>query len=170
MTVHPLTSLLVTMLVITPSLGCAPTAVTGLRPTEPRAEWARSVSVETRRPDFRWDVFPTAADRDADSGIRRADNVRYDFRVWQADGDTGYPTRLVYRRDGLVEPGHHLEADLEPATWYVWSVRARFDLDGRPRVTPWSVLMPPGGRGVFDPVRAAAVPEVSYYRFKTPPS
>jgi hypothetical protein len=64
-------------------------------------------------------------------------------RVW-ASVDSLTP---VYERSGLSEPSHAFETTLEANTDYAWSVRARFDVDGRTRVSQWSlVVIPDPGR------------------------
>ncbi len=70
---------------------------------------------------------------------------------------------MVYSRQGLPEPGHKIEAPLEPVTEYFWSVRARFELDGQTRVTPWSAALGDPAEGPLQ------LPRPSYFRFKTPP-
>lgn len=50
----------------------------------------------------------------------------------------------ITRREGIAE--HKMEATLEPASEYYWTVRARFKLDGRTRMTPWSHYYGPNSR------------------------
>jgi len=50
----------------------------------------------------------------------------------------------ITRREGLAE--HKMEATLEPASEYYWTVRARFKLDGKTRISPWSHYYAPNKR------------------------
>ena len=54
-----------------------------------------------------------------------------------------------------MDPGN-----LEPSNQYLWSVRARFRIDGNMRVTEW------GMAGL--PLRNESVPNLPCFRFKTP--
>jgi hypothetical protein len=60
------------------------------------------------------------------------------------------PAGIVYRRDGLASPTHTLETALSPGTRYFWTVRARFELDGRERVTEWGTINNGGIYGDVD--------------------
>ena len=144
--------------------GCAVTSpVLGLRPESPRAG-SDFVPVEGRRPTLRWEAFPQPRDRESDPRLLAATlDVTYDLRVWEAVFDD-YPGHLAYAKDGLPEPRHRVETDLKPDTRYVWTVRARFNLDGRARVTPWSTVT--WGHHVARRV----VPDLGYFRFRTPAS
>ncbi len=72
------------------------------------------------------------------------------------------PPASVYARAGIPAPSHTLEEAVQPSTKYFWTVRARFELDGQPRVTEW---------GVTDSFvrRLVPVPNPFSFRFKTPP-
>ena len=63
------------------------------------------------------------------------------------------PTQGQTREQGLV---------------YLWAVRARFELDGQPRVTQWSVLTAKGRNQLLPEQRAGTLPSLGYYPFKTP--
>ncbi len=91
-------------------------------------------------------------------------DVTYDLRVWRAED--GFPGELVYERTALPEPVHLIEHPLEPSTPYFWTVRARFQLGGRTRVTPWAVTQ---DRQVYSPDRLDRVTNDFYYRFTAPP-
>ncbi|MHB8844328.1 MAG: hypothetical protein ACYC7L_06215 [Nitrospirota bacterium] len=69
----------------------------------------------------------------------------------------------ITRREGTAE--HTIEGPLDPASDYYWTVRARFKLDGKTRLTPWSHFSWPNvlvctGRELQDGLN---------YRFRTPP-
>lgn len=67
---------------------------------------------------------------------------------------------------------HTIEAPLDLASEYYWSVRARFKLDGQTRLTKWSHYRVPNflpmQRGYRDPCLADYIPVTHYFRFKTP--
>jgi hypothetical protein len=45
---------------------------------------------------------------------------------------------IVYSRSGITDTSHTLEDDLAPCFYYIWTVRAMIDEDGKKRVTEWS--------------------------------
>jgi hypothetical protein len=113
--------------------------------------------VEDLRPTLRWQSFPRASDlAAAPAEMGRVQHVRYDLRV--ARVFSGARAAVVYRRDGLAARGHTLEESLVAGSLYLWSVRARFRLDGRVHVTEWSGVGPVG----------ASEPESWWFRFQTP--
>src|SRR5215467_11939981 len=116
-------------------------------------------------PRFAGKPSPGPEDVKVDIGghLANARGVTYEIRIWSADD--WYPVELVYARAGLSEPVHTLETPLAPDTLYLWTIRARFDLDGQQRVTEWAFLgfnddrvpiLPPSGR------------YAGYYGLKTP--
>lgn len=124
------------------------------------------VDLEGGRPRFTWAPLPVGDRRGAapeDERIR-LQGVTYDLRIWRAED--GFPGELVYQREALPEPSHTLEYPLAPSTLYFWTVRARFQLNGRTRVTPWAVTQERHG---YSPDRLDRVTNDFYYRFTTPP-
>jgi hypothetical protein len=114
--------------------------------------------VPTPTPTLRWERFPTsAAEKKAPDLVARMRRVRYDLIIAResnsASGD------IVYAREGLPAPIHTVERPLQPGARYFWSVRARFELDGRERVTDWSTTH------AYAAVRVAP-PGVYTYRFR----
>jgi hypothetical protein len=96
-------------------------------------------TVDSLRPTLRWQSFPRATDiKAAPDEMGRVRNVRYDLVI--AEEQNLAPADVVYRREGLPDPVHAIEASLKPATRYFWTVRARFELDGRERVTEWGTV------------------------------
>lgn len=112
-------------------------------------------------PHFGWESFPRAIDlAGMDGQASRFTDVVYDFRVFAVDRhEKGFGDILrcyfssglgcpdvppytlgpeIYRREGLSATEHRIETPLTPCAFYAWTVRARFKLDGRPRVTEWS--------------------------------
>lgn len=170
---------------ILPLPGCSKCLVVGLRPLYPEIEpsspevdegtalqyWDFPL-VDSLQPTLRWEAFPQSADFEGDreGWLSRIRNVTYDMRIWAFK--TGslpfqwYPGELIYSRSGLPAPTHRIELRLDPDIRYLWSVRARFDLDKQQRVTEWGVLLKSHGRE-YDP-RTAHIPALNYYRFWTP--
>jgi len=107
--------------------------------------------VDSLQPTFQWQPFPRPADEFAD----RIQDVTYELRIWTTT--QGLSGKLRYSRDGLKLPSHKLEEPLEPSIQYLWSVRARFMIDGDLRVTEW------GMAGL--PLRDESVPNLTlrYY-------
>ncbi len=92
-------------------------------------------------------------------------DVTYDLRVWRAED--GFPGTLVYQRTALPEPLHIVERPLKPSSDYFWTVRARFQVNGRTRVTPWAVTQDRHG---YSPDRLDRVTNDFYYRLTIPTS
>ena len=122
--------------------GCGaggPLPVSGLRPEYPEVRRGgvfplpATAKVHSLQPTFRWEPFSGSQDYEANKAVAlgRISNVTYDIKIWRP------PAELVYAREGLPEPSHTLEEPLAPRTFYYWTVRARFELDGHPRVTDW---------------------------------
>ena len=161
-----------------------PPAYCGLKPLSPAAEYRLDVlggvrkgvgtwgayrlfdaSVDSLRPELRWEAFPGAARAsDMAAFAVRIREIVYDLDVWRAND--GRREELVYRRRGLPEPSHQVETPLEPGTAYFWSVRSRFLLDGRLRATLWSCSRHPYVKS--DPCEATAIPAENFLRFRTP--
>lgn len=122
--------------------------------------------VKTVHPTLRWQGFPRDSDVRVDpEDMSRVRNVRYDLFIAELHG---YDPTIIYRREGLPNPEHALETSLLPGTRYAWSVRARFELDGRDRVTEWSGMATHGFvTRHFD--RRFAPPAGDSYVFSTPP-
>lgn len=147
---------------------CGKIASIGLRPVYPPLEkgsfklWGEFVQVNSLQPTLRWQVFPRAGDLEADEGgdLKRVEDVSYELRIWKTVN--GYSGRRVYAREGLITPYHQLEQVLEPSSRYLWTVRARFVLDGLPQVTEWGLA------GYT--LRGSVVPNPSCFRFMTPAS
>lgn len=148
--------------------GCAgrPVEVTGLRPLYPEVSrgWAK---VDSLQPTLRWEKFPRPADSKTggDELRKRLRNVTYDLRIWR--GDILRPLELVYERTGLAVPEHKLAMPLTAASEYFWTIRARFEIDGNPRVLEWGARRRSIG-GVGEGRRSPVVPSPFFYHFKTP--
>lgn len=146
-------------------------------------DWTK---VDSLQPTLSWEPFPGThrawMGAEPEPFIRvdmhsvRA--VTYDLKIWTVErrGALRIPAELVYEREELAQPSHRLERPLQPDSEYFWSVRARFNLEGNPRATEWSLssipcipLPPPRnecGRDIAR--RTGTIPPPNYYRFKTP--
>ena len=183
---------LIGLVVVVTIAGCAkPHPAEGLRPlplvmdNDPLTREVMSL-----QPFFQWEPFPRRSDLKADrsGALDRIQSVTYDLRIWRAEGSnpgvcrpwlrtygweaTGwpcvYPAELAYAREGLTNPFHTVETPLAPSTIYLWTVRARFRLDGQPRVTEWSVLNETEKHLIYPKPRDATRPSLGYYSFQTP--
>ncbi len=146
-------------------------AAFGLAPLSPRTRGALPADdligsrfnwteVDSLQPVLRWEAFPRAGDlKVAPDEMARVAGVRYDLVI--ARSENAAPGEIVYRRDGLAATDHRLETALEPGARYFWSVRARFVLDGRERVTEWSSVHYAAREGL-------TAPSPFSYRFRTP--
>ena len=74
--------------------------------------------------------------------------------VWEVR--EGSPGKLAYERRALPAPQHEMEQPLEPSTRYFWSVHARFEIGGEPRLTDWSRALQP-----YNPFQRTTGPEKS---------
>ncbi len=175
--------------------GCArDVPVSGLKPLEPvqrvsfwTPDQLSAVEVDSLRPTIRWEPFPGRHEMPligqrpyVDVDPARIDDITYDLRIWRARND--HPQSLVYERRGLADTVHRLDLDLDPATTYFWSVRARFRLDGQTRLTDWSLSQVPypydevpnnlaafGALTTRDvATRIGRIPFPNYFRFRTP--
>lgn len=119
-------------------------------------EWT---AVDTLRPTLQWQAFPRAGDvAVAPAEMARVREVGYDLVIAQEMNQA--PERIVYRRQALPAPEHRLETALQPGTRYFWTIRSRFRLDGRTRLTEWGSTRALGGDSVVAPSAFA-------YRFRT---
>lgn len=104
--------------------------------------------VDSLQPTLRWQAFPRPEDRRTlgEAAVNRVSNVTYDLRIWWSWHCQVWPDSPFdvdghdtwYSRDGLTRPFHRIEAPLKPSGKYCWTVRARFTIDGHPRMTEWS--------------------------------
>lgn len=131
--------------------------LTGDRFIGAKFEW---FAVEGLRPRFKWEAFPRPGDvAAAPEEMARISNVRYDLLISREE-NMG-PGELVYRREGLPKPEHTIAISLQPDRRYFWTVRARFELDGRTRLTEW-------GSTHFAVREKITAPSQHSYRFRTP--
>jgi hypothetical protein len=106
----------------------------------PLTDDTRWTEVDAYQPTLSWHDFPRPGDLAKVPQLAgHIGNVRYDLVV--ARGHNLAPAGIIYRRDGLRGTSHKLKTELQHATQYFWSVRARFELDGRERVTEWATTL-----------------------------
>ncbi len=105
--------------------------------TTSRTRW-NGVNAESLQPTLSWQPFPTGPVGDEDAGS--ASDVTYDLGIWEGQPVNPWVEEHepIYFRTGLRETSHTVEHELKPSTGYAWSVRARFDLHGHPRLTRWA--------------------------------
>jgi hypothetical protein len=101
------------------------------------------VEVDSVQPTLRWERFPRDHDLIGNRGQQlEITDVRYDIRVFDtASAPRGpwlVPAQQVYAARQISEPLHKIEGVLSACSDYFWTVRARFKLDGRVRVTEWA--------------------------------
>ena len=139
-----------------------PRGTLGLAPIDPPLGFSLP-KVKNLHPTLRWQGFPRGSDaKVAQEDMAQVKNVRYDLFVAELHDDG---LRIVCRREGLPNPDYTIEESLTPRTEYRWSVRARFELDGRERVTEWSGL----ALGAFPKFDRRLVPPLgNSYIFETP--
>ncbi len=118
--------------------------------------WERVGSLQ---PELRWEKFPRHGDLEAaPAEMARVKNVSYDLVIVREHDSAA--AGVVYRRERIASNAHVLQAALEPDSRYFWSVRARFELDGREHVTEWGRVTYQGSNLVS--------PHPGSYRFATP--
>lgn len=144
--------------------GCFPSV--GLRPLDPKpvipqyTPWATVPQVESLTPMLIWQTFPRARDleRLGASSPAQVTNVRYELMLWrQSKGSAGDPNLVV--ATNLTTPRYAIVVPLIRGCVYRWRVRARFELDGKPRLTPWSQA---GSLAEYEPSDSTA------FAFRTP--
>lgn len=128
----------------------------GLGPIGPGA---RLDFVDSLQPTLQWERFPRPHDLTWSSEeMARVKDVTYELIV--AEAEYGVPAAIVYRRE-LSESAHRIETTLSPARHYFWTVRARFQLDGRQRVTEWAATR------AGESSSGAVAPPALGYQFQT---
>lgn len=143
-----------------------------LNPVFPEFEWLSYVGIDTLQPTLKWERFPRDYDLiDADGKLHDITDVRYELRILSPGG-----IKQVYYVSDIPEPYHKIENSLKACSRYIWTVRARFKLDGRTRITEWAAAFNVPGwdekpwnlrRGKYGfMIKHGA--EWFYYRFKTP--
>lgn len=105
-----------------------------------------AVPVDGLRPTLRWSFNAVGQKHSSVEAKETLPKVSYEVRVFSAKefrtqyahGFDLWPTNIVYFRSGLTDTLHTLEDDLAPCSYYMWTVRAVMDEDGKKRVTEWS--------------------------------
>ena len=106
--------------------------------------FATEIDAEKQTSRFTWESFPSERMlQGASFSADKIENVVYEFRLIQGQMGSQVSDRrpgpeVMYRSVGLTTPEHTLPFTLPSCERLYWSVRARFDLHGVPRVTEWS--------------------------------
>lgn len=87
--------------------------------------------IKEQQPFLKWESFPWTYDQ---ISKKEFTDIVYDLKIYKYRGS------LVYTRKGLKHNSHQVEDLLHLNTKYLWTVRARFNLDGKPRATEWGGL------------------------------
>lgn len=69
------------------------------------------------------------------------EDVTYEFRLYEGRliaNDALAPMRVLHTVRGLRETQYAYPQELTSCKWYFWTVRAKFDFNGFPRVTEWA--------------------------------
>lgn len=127
----------------------------GVLPTDPPPGFFVPI-VPSSRPTFRWNRFPQDTDLNAEvKETGQIKNVSYDLFIAELHGSK---PETVYQRSGITQTYHTVELQLNRKTSYIWSVRARFELNNRQRITEWGrrflpdrqlQYLPPSGAGFY---------------------
>jgi hypothetical protein len=161
-------------------------------PPKPAARSRRAVpvfpagvpsSVDSTTPALSWEKLPRSIAGEYFSGIApRARNLVYDVRIFNAGvihrqvpmGGTVpviIPANLIRIYRDLPAATVQVTQALPPCAHYFWTVRARFELDGRQRSTEWSFhamdLDPSWDRRSSRPFFVLLPIHAAYYPFKT---
>lgn len=128
-----------------------PVAVVGLAPIYPTLSipsfsdsWVdKSTTINNLQPRLQWQAFPRPSDiANAPNDMNRIRNVSYDLRVKKMVKHESID--VIYEVDRLPNNEYQIKEPLDAGSWYFWTVRARFELDGREWVTPWSSIWKQG--------------------------
>lgn len=172
-----LISILFLPVFVTLITGCAPKLrvpqINGLMPINPKVAVLRKTgsivftAVDSLTPILKWEGLapPAEAEADKDALFERITEITYDLNIWKVGIIPYRPEAVeaVYEREGLTKSVHKVEKSLRPGTRYIWTVRARFLLDGKSRATVWGASKEP-----LYIHRGNLVPDPNYFRFKTP--
>lgn len=111
-----------------------------LQPKNPKSK-RKSVTVDSLQPRLEWVPFPSKKDKSLDTKavLKELGPVSYDLRIWKVFEEEYHPVELIYERRDLADPQHVVEQPLEPGISYFWAVRARFEHEGQPTVTRWTL-------------------------------
>lgn len=138
------------------------------------ASW-QFAGVDSLQPTLRWQAFPTPKILEADKHgeLRGLVDIIYDFRIYDAieffvsrEAQGWRPGEMVW--SGTTEaPEYTPESPLKVCSNFYLTFRARFTLNGQPRVTQWAGLYEPtyqclsSGETWFRP-------SANFFPFRTP--
>lgn len=148
--------------------------VFGLWPEQPplrhaalthRYEWPQ---LDAAQPELRWESFPRPGDVASDTNglFAQFKCVTYDLRIWRGHSADELAGELVYARDAMPGTRHRVATPLPLNSWYFWTVRARFEVNGQTRVTEWShIQSPEPPKGATAQGIGLNYPDYRYFRF-----
>lgn len=103
----------------------------------------QATELSSLNPTFRWETFPREFDDFTMVG-RDPEDVTYEFRLYEGKvipvgaRDVVAPLRVLHTARGLKDNYYEYPHELTPCTWYFWTVRAKFYLNGYPRIIAWT--------------------------------
>lgn len=105
-------------------------------------KYARAGSVlgfahlDEKQTTFKWSPLPSSLQSIKD----QLADISYDFRIYEAEyeGEQFLPSKLIYQKRNIQKPQHKVDSSLNLCGRYFWTARARFMLNGHPRVTEWA--------------------------------
>jgi len=136
--------------------------------------------IETAQPEFSWTPLEELLSAPGQPELTSLlSHLTYEFRLYTAaEIVLGLiPGQLLLERMDLMQPKLQLPSPLESCHTYFWTVRARFRLEGFPRITEWMSMHNASG-GIVGPWRFrrgervwnAWNPVLTYAAFVTPSS
>jgi hypothetical protein len=133
--------------------------------------YIQAIEVDSMQPTLKWESFPRPRDKTAVNAeiIKNITHVVYGLKIWRRT--EGYGRILVYERDMLTKPEHQVETTLMPGTDYLWSFRATYQYEGKPRDIPWAFynyMLSVPCRSCYCDIEK--VPDENLFRFKIPVS
>jgi hypothetical protein len=87
-------------------------------------------------PNFSWEALPRPFDKFPEHSAK-PDDVTYELRIYEGHKNGMFKIKLVYAVRDIKHSNYLFPRNLKPCSWYFWTVRARFKLDGITRVTEW---------------------------------
>lgn len=151
----------------------------GLKPLYPEMICRKDISVgdytvgdcvvDSLQPVFRWEPFSPEKRGIGPAQAKKISNITYDLNIWSSVNET--PAEVIYFRRGLSVNQHKMEQPLKPCSKYFWSIRVRFLVEGKERVSEWGRSKRPNGKSATDVERLRrwpVIPLPGLYHFETP--
>ena len=95
--------------------------------------------LDTVRPALAWEPLTRISELAAASTAAFSE-VTYELRMFRGGRSAVAvaPVELIHEVSGLTATEYQIPSDLEPCSWYFWTVRARFRLNETWRTTEWA--------------------------------